>query len=303
MKGENDMQSVLLSEINGVGKKTFESLKNAGVESLEDLKLIDILQLCKRTGLSETKLREILLRAELKAHKVPSDVADAIFASGAIDRVGELAAFDVEEIQALIAKGSKPGKNLEVSIEIIEGLKAQLPRLTLDQETTRVVLLEETATSLYDETEQALHAEEPVIPKRKVEAFFAELERTLHQLSGKMKAIKNKPGETVEFSDIQSLVVSLQTDIQNVLETALGKVEPSLSLVLSEDEALAFTDEKLEPNVQIQALSQKLAIIQDQLAVLKTQRMAADEELSLASSGEEEPPAPRGEEEKYSIRM
>jgi len=289
------MRPVSLSDLKGVGKKASESLKKAGVETLEDLKLVDISQLCKSTGLPETRLRAILLRAELQAYAVPPDVADALVASGAIGRAGELAAFDAQEIQVLLAKGAEPGEAVDVSIEAIEALQTCVPRLSLDEETTQGALLEETATALHDEAEPALRAEEPVIPKREVEALIAGLERNLQQLAGKMQAIVTAPEGTIEFTNVQALLSSLQADIQTTLVQVMGKAEPDLGIAMGEDETPAFADEEIEPEVQIQALSQQLATIQGQLAELQVRRIAADEELSRTAAEEEEPIAPRGE--------
>jgi hypothetical protein len=289
------MRSVLLSDLKGVDKKTLDMLKKAGVESLDDLKLLDAPQLSNRTGVSETLSQEILLRAELQAYKVPPDIADALVASNVIGRVGELAAFDPEEIQALLAKGAKPGEAMDFSIEAIEAWKAHVPRLSLDEETTQGVLLEETTTALHDEAEPALRAEEPVVSKREVEALIAGLERTLQQLSGKMQTILTAPEETIEFANVQALLSSLQADIQSTLVQVMGKVEPDLGVVMGEDQAPALADEEMEAEVQIQALSQKLATIQGQLAELQVRRIAADEELSPTAAEEEEPTAPRGE--------
>lgn len=289
------MRSIFLSDLKGVNKKTLETLKKAGVESLGDLKLLDTPQFCKRTGLSETLLQEILLLAELNAYNVPPDIADALVDSGAIGRIGELAALDPEEIQVLLTKGAKPGEAMDVSIEAIEAWKAHVPQLSLDEETTRGVLLEESTAALHDEAEPALRAEEPVVSKREVEALIAGLERTLQQLSGKIQTIVTAPKETIEFANVQALISSLQGDIQTTLMQVMGKVEPDLGVVTGEDEAAVFADEEMEPEMQIQALSQKLATIQGQLAELQIRRIANEEELSPTAAEEEEPAALHGE--------
>lgn len=289
------MRSIFLSDLKGVNKKTLETLKKAGVESLGDLKLLDTPQFCKRTGLSETLLQEILLLAELNAYNVPPDIADALVDSGAIGRIGELAALDPEEIQVLLTKGAKPGEAMDVSIEAIEAWKAHVPQLSLDEETTRGVLLEESTAALHDEAEPALRAEEPVVSKREVEALIAGLERTLQQLSGKIQTIVTAPKETIEFANVQALLSSLQGDIQTTLVQVMGKVEPDLGVVTGEDEAAVFADEEMEPEMQIQALSQKLATIQGQLAELQIRRIANEEELSPTAAEEEEPTALHGE--------
>ncbi len=289
------MRSVLLSDLKGVDKKALDVLKKAGVESLEDLKLLDSRQLCNRRGVSETLLQEMLLRAELQAYKVPADIADALVASGAIGRIGEFAALDPEEIQALVAKGAKPGEAMGVSIEAIETWKAQVPQLSLDEERTQGVLLEESTAALHDESEPALRAEEPVVSKREVKALIAGLERSLQQLSGKLETIVRAPDETIEFANVQALLSSLQADIQTTLVQVMGKMEPELGVVMGEDEAVASADEEMEPEVQIKALSQKLATIKGQLAELQVRRIAADEELSPTAADEEEPTALRGE--------
>lgn len=289
------MRSIFLSDLKGVNKKTLETLKKAGVGSLGDLKLLDTPQFCKRTGLSETLLQEILLLAELNAYNVPPDIADALVDSGAIGRIGELAALDPEEIQVLLTKGAKPGEAMDVSIEAIEAWKAHVPQLSLDEETTRGVLLEESTAALHDEAEPALRAEEPVVSKREVEALIAGLERTLQQLSGKIQTIVTAPKETIEFANVQALISSLQGDIQTTLMQVMGKVEPDLGVVTGEDEAAVFADEEMEPEMQIQALSQKLATIQGQLAELQIRRIANEEELSPTAAEEEEPTALHGE--------
>lgn len=289
------MRSIFLSDLKGVNKKTLETLKKAGVESLGDLKLLDTPQFCKRTGLSETLLQEILLLAELNAYNVPPDIADALVDSGAIGRIGELAALDPEEIQVLLTKGAKPGEAMDVSIEAIEAWKAHVPQLSLDEETTRGVLLEESTAALHDEAEPALRAEEPVVSKREVEALIAGLERTLQQLSGKIQTIVTAPKETIEFANVQALISSLQGDIQTTLMQVMGKVEPDLGVVTGEDETAVFADEEMEPEMQIQALSQKLATIQGQLAELQIRRIANEEELSPTAAEEEEPTALHGE--------
>jgi hypothetical protein len=56
-----------------------------------------------------------------------------------------------------------------------------------------------------------------------------------------------------------------------------------------------FADEEMEPEMQIQALSQKLATIQGQLAELQIRRIANEEELSPTAAEEEEPTALHGE--------
>ena len=289
------MRSIFLSDLKGVNKKTLETLKKAGVESLGDLKLLDTPQFCKRTGLSETLLQEILLLAELNAYNVPTDIADALVDSGAIGRIGELAALDPEEIQVLLTKGAKPDEAMDVSIEAIEAWKAHVPQLSLDEETTRGVLLEESTAALHDEAEPALRAEEPVVSKREVEALIAGLERTLQQLSGKIQTIVTAPKETIEFANVQALLSSLQGDIQTTLMQVMGKVEPDLGVVTGEDETAVFADEEMEPEMQIQALSQKLATIQGQLAELQIRRIANEEELSPTAAEEEEPTALHGE--------
>ncbi len=289
------MRYVLLSDLKGADKKTFDTLKKAGVESLEDLKLLDAPQLSNRTGVSEALLQEILLRAELQAYKVPPDIADALVGSRAIGRIGELAALDPEEIQALLANEARPGEAMDVSIEGIEAWKAHVPQLSLDEKTTRGVLLEESTAALHDEAAPALRAEEPVVSKREVEALIAGLERTLQQLSGKMQTIVTAPEETIEFANVQALLSSLQADIRTNLVQVMGKVEPDLGVVMGEDEAPVLADEEMEPEMQIQALSQKLATIQGQLAELQIRRIAADEELSPTAAEEKESTALRGE--------
>lgn len=289
------MRSEFLSDLKGVNKKTLETLKKAGIESLGDLKLLDTPQFCKRTGLSETLLQEILLLAELNAYNVPPDIADALVDSGAIGRIGELAALDPEEIQVLLTKGAKPGEAMDVSIEAIEAWKAHVPQLSLDEKTTRGVLLEESTAALHNEAEPALRAEEPLVSKREVEALIAGLERTLQQLSGKIQTIVTAPKETIEFANVQALLSSLQGDIQTTLMQVMGKVEPDLGVVTGEDEAAVFADEEMEPEMQIQALSQKLATIQGQLAELQMRRIANEEELSPTAAEEEEPTALHGE--------
>lgn len=284
-----------LSDLKGVDKKSLESLKKAGVETLEDLKSVDMPQLCKRTGLSEALLREILLRAELQAYRVPTNVADALAASGAIARAGELAAFDAEAIQALLAKRAKPRETMDLSIEAIEALKAHVPRLTLDEETTQGVSLEETTTPLLDETEPALRAEEPVVSKREAKAISAELESTLQRFSDRIRAIVTAPEETVEFANVQALIASLQADIRTASATVMGKLEPIPGITMGEDEAPALADEEIELDVQIQALSQKLVATQEQLAALQMRRITGDEELSPTAAEEEEPTGLRGE--------
>ena len=289
------MLSVLLSDLRGVDNRTLETLGKSGVESLEDLKLLGTSQLSKRTGLSETLLQEMLVRAELQAHKVPADIADVLVARHAIGRIGELAAFDLEEIQALLAKGVKLGKGMDISIEAIQAWKANVPRLSLDEETTQGLLLEETTTALHDEAESALRAEEPVISKQDVEAVIARLEHTLKQLPGKMQMDVKGPEETIEFANVQALLSSLQADIQTSLTQVTEKVESDLGLAMGEDEAPAFADEEIEPDVQIQALSQQLITLQGQLTELQVRRIAANEELSTSMAEEEEPTTLRGE--------
>lgn len=289
------MRSILLSDLKVEGKKILETLKKAGVESLEDLKLLGTPQLSKRTGLSEKLLKEILLRAELQAYEVPLDIADALVASRAIGRIGELVALDPEEIQALLAKGAKPSEAMKVTIEAIEAWKAHVPQLSLDEETTHSVVREERTTALQDEAEPGLRAEEPVVSKREVESLIAGLERTLKQLSGKMQTIVTAPKETIELANVQALLSSLQADIQTTLVQVMGRVEPDLGVVMGEDEAPVLADEEMEPEMQIQTLSQKLATIQGQLAELQIRRIAADEELSPTAAQEEEPTALCGE--------
>ena len=289
------MRYVLLSDLKGADKKTLDTLKKAGVESLEDLKLLDAPQLSNRTGVSEALLQEILLRAELQAYKVPPDIADALVGSRAIGRIGELAALDPEEIQALLANEARRGEAMDVSIEGIEAWKAHVPQLSLDEETTRGVLLEESTAALHNEAEPALRAEEPVVSKHEVEALIAGLERTLQQLSGKMQTIVTAPEETIEFANVQALLSSLQADIRTNLVQVMGKVEPDLGVVMGEDEAPVLADEEMEPEMQIQALSQKLATIQGQLVELQIRRIAADEELSPTAAEEKESTALRGE--------
>jgi len=289
------MRSVLLSDLKGVDKKTLDTLKKTGIESLKNLKLLNIQQLSNRTGVSDTLLQEILLRAELQAYKVPPDIADALVASGAIGRIGELAALDPEEIQALIAKGSKPDEALDVSIEAIEAWKAHVPQLSLDEETTRGVLLEETTNPLHNDAEPALCAEEPVVSKREIAALIAGLERTLQQLLSKIQTIVKAPEETIESANVQALLSSVQSEIQTTLVQVMGKAEPDLGVVMGEDETPVLADEEMEPEMQIQVLSQKLATIQGQLAELKIRRIVTDEELSPTAAEEEEPTALCGE--------
>lgn len=291
------MQHLSILDLKGVDKKTLEALKKAGVETLQDLKLADMPQFCKRTGLSETRLREILLQAELQAYEVPLDIAEALVASGAIGRVGELAAFDVEDIRALLRKGPKLGKALDVGIKEIEALKENVQRLTLDEETTRGVLLEETEIALHDEVEPSLRAEELVVSKGDVKALVAELERTFQQHSDKMKAMMKTPGESIDLANVQALLSSLQVDIQTVLAQVIEKVEPDLEVLMVEDEAPKLADEEIELDVQIQTLSKQLVTVQDQLAELQKRRIAFDEELSPTAAEEGEPTELRGEED------
>ena len=155
--------------------------------------------------------------------------------------------------------------------------------------------MEESTAALHDEAAPALRAEEPVVSKREVEALIAGLEGTLRQLSGKMQTVVTAPEETIEFANVQALLSSLQADIQTTLVQVMGKVEPDLGIVMGEDEAPVLADEEMEPEMQIQALSQKLATIQGQLVELQIRRIAADEELSPTAAEEKESTALRGE--------
>jgi hypothetical protein len=289
------MQRVSLSDLKGVEKKALESLKKAGVETLEDLKLGDIGQLGKLTGLSKTLLREILLRAELEAYGVSPSLVNALVTSGSIARGGELAALGVEEIQALVVKGAEQDKGAEVGVEAIEDLKVRVPRMTLDEETPLPVLEEEKATPLRDEAGLALRGEELVVSKPEVETFIGELERTLQQHLEKMRAIMTAPGESIEFADLQSILSSLQVDIQPANLQAMAKIEPDIGVILGEDESPELAHEEIELDTQIQTLSKKLVTVQGQLAELQKRRIAADEEQSPAGAEEGEPTELRGE--------
>lgn len=289
------MRSESLSELKGVNKKNLEALTNAGIENLEELKLLDIPQFCQRTGLSATLRQEILLRAELSAYNVPEDTADALVASGAIGRVGELAALDSEEIQALLTIGAKSGKVIDASIEAIEAWRTRIPRLSLDEETTRGVIQEEDTAALHDEAETALRTETPVVSKVEVQTLVTGLERSLQQLSDKLQTGLTAPEESIDFGDIHALLSSLQSDIQSTLVQVMGKVEPDLEITRGEDDAPAIADEEMESEQQIQALSQQLTTIQGQLAELQSRRIVIDEELSPSASEEEQPTAVRGE--------
>jgi len=67
-KKEKKQEGVLLSELNGVGEKTLESLKEAGIETVGDLLKTDIDTLLKVKGVGEKKAEKLI--AEAKKLKV-----------------------------------------------------------------------------------------------------------------------------------------------------------------------------------------------------------------------------------------
>jgi hypothetical protein len=287
-KGVNDMRHILLSDLKGIEKKTLEMLRENGIETLEDLKLVQIEQLSAGTGLPETLLRETLLRAELHAYNVPPDLADVLVASEKIGRAGELAAFDVDAIQMLWADSNGSGRKLALSPEVIETVLEQVPNLTLDEETTRGAWLEDSAVALYDEAEPALRAEEPMVSAEELEALAELLDGTVQKLAGGLRSMETGGQKQIEFSNVQALLSSLQADIQNASAQILAKVEPDIGIVLSEDEAPAFSDEELDLDAQVLILSQQLIDMQEQLADAKLRRTYVDEELSPAMAIEED---------------
>lgn len=242
-----------------------EMLTRDGVETLDDLKLEDISALGERTGLSETLLRELLLRGELANYSVPRALADALVASGTIGRAGELTAIDVEAIQALLESSHVE----DVSTRDIEVVKDRIPRSTLDEETTRGVLEEGSTRALHDETERALVAEDPKIAKAEVEALVSRLDGNLRQFYDKALAISRGPGETVELATLQSLIESLEADFRAASAQLLGELQRDKGGATGEDETAAFADEEADIDLRTQPFSQQMATIQQRLAGLE----------------------------------
>lgn len=279
-------RKISLSALERVDKEIIESLKKENVDTLEDFKLIGIPLLCKRTGLSKKKLQEIRLRAELKKYKVKPELADILAASGAITRASELVAFDVYEIQDLIKKV----KQTEVDNKEIEDLKAKIPQLTLDEEIPEIAPLiasEMNTTELLKESVPSFRSEDLEISKSEFNTLIPELENIMKQFSNKIQAFKTSKEEKIRFTEVKALILSLQTDIYATAAKVLNKPEIMLVPIITEEEATKFADENIEPDVEIQNLSQTLGNLQNRLATLKTLRIDANEKLSKAIVADE----------------
>ncbi len=50
--------------IKGIGPKTFQKLKRAGVETIEDLKNANIEDLARKTGISTKRLKKFIAQVE-----------------------------------------------------------------------------------------------------------------------------------------------------------------------------------------------------------------------------------------------
>jgi hypothetical protein len=294
------MQSILLSGIKGVDKKIIEALKKIDVVTLEELKLIEISQLCKQTKLSETQLKDVLLRAELLAYSVPQDIVNALVASGAIARASELEAFNVEEIQDIL-KGEVAAKRAEISTDIsLEGIaawKKRVPRMTLDEFTPISFAEEEEDKPVTDEDEPGGYGEDVLVSSTQVAQVIRQINDVLKREEANLKTIGENTGGAVEFSVLQEAITSICKHIKATFQVIGTESAEGVFDADGEEEAPSVADEDVDTEQQIQQLRQQMKDIESQLAYLQLQRVSGDEELSEPAAAEEELEGPRGEEE------
>ena len=294
------MRSILLSDLKGVDKKTFDTLKKARIKTLEDLKLSDTAKLSKQAGLSETLFQEILFRAELRAYGIPPDIADALESSGAIHRAGELCALEVEEIRDIL-KGEVAAKRAKISSDIsMEGIaawKERIPRLTLDELTPVSLTKEEEGKPAADEDEHSGHGEDLLVSSSQVAQVIRKINDTLRQEESNLKAVGEMAGGTVEFSAFQEVINSICEHIKASALNIGAEHKEGEFVAAGEEEAPSAVDEDVDTEQQIQQLSLQMIDIERQMAYLQQQFVSGDEELNEPAAAEEEFEEPRGEEE------
>ncbi|MFW9887339.1 MAG: hypothetical protein ACFFER_04115 [Candidatus Thorarchaeota archaeon] len=286
---------LLIADMPGIDEKVVESLKKAGILTLEDFKLTDIQKISESTGLKIELLRESILRAELAVHHIPQEIAEAFIASEIIDHVSELRAFEAAKIRESISPHLTEEEMKTENLEIIDELMAKIPIMTQDEQISRTTHEEDYFATHLDEDVPAQYAETPEMTKSDIETLIVQLEDVYQSALTNLRLDLETESKSIGLAELQELLFSLQVGIQRITEETVEKKDPSATLVRWETRAETLNDEDEDVEKKVHAITQKIEALDKQLADFKHRRVLSSEILSQAAADEDEPVPVRGE--------
>jgi hypothetical protein len=265
--------------------------KELGIERLEEFRRADLTsELREKIGLTSEDEFRLMAVADLHRLGLPVEVAEALGLSGALGSASELQALQAEEVEQILNEA--PVKrlipaNFEINLELIEQWLQQIQPLTAEEEApSRGAVAEDEEQSVANDNEEAVAMEDVSLSRESMDKLLEAYREQWRRGEAALQALAQGKGDQVDISDLRNALLNLQSGIGDVVERIMVR-ETGEFAAIDEDQALAFSEEGLEPAKDIQQLEDELKRVEMALQHLRTAVESGDEELSPAAAIEE----------------